>query len=88
MLHRYVMFSIGPRYLLMHPKRAGSEITLDVALPRNAEDWDKVYPDAVEGDVFLHLNGGAFFVPCLPLESIASPRTRYCGCAREDPAVV
>ena len=60
MLHRYVMFSIGPRYLLMHPKRAGSEITLDVALPRNAEDWDKVYPDAVEGDVFCTLTAAHF----------------------------
>jgi D-lactate dehydrogenase len=60
MLHRYVMFSIAPRYLLMHPKRAGSEITLDVALPRNAEDWTQAYPDAVEGDIFCALTAAHF----------------------------
>ena len=60
LLHRYVMFNVGPRYILIHPERANSEITLDVALPRNAEDWTKVHPDEVDGDIALTLTAAHF----------------------------
>jgi D-lactate dehydrogenase len=46
-LHRFVAGGASSRFHRVRPKEAGGLIPLDVALPRNFEDWHAVVPDEV-----------------------------------------
>ena len=46
-LHRFVAGGASARYNIVHAKDSGGLMPLDVALPRNCDDWHSILPDDV-----------------------------------------
>lgn len=46
-LHRFVAGGASARYHMVRPKETGGLMPIDVALPRNYDDWHRVVPDDV-----------------------------------------
>ncbi|MCH7628169.1 MAG: D-lactate dehydrogenase [Proteobacteria bacterium] len=59
-LHRYVTAGAANRMHACHPQRYGHLVAFDVALPRNAEDWDERLPSPLARDIALALRYGHF----------------------------
>jgi D-lactate dehydrogenase len=59
-LHRYVTAGAAIRMQLCDPGRFGHLVAFDVALPRNALDWDEPLPTELARDVALALDYGHF----------------------------
>lgn len=59
-LHRFVVAGAAARYAAVHEKDVEGIISLDVALPRDAEIWDDVIPAEAASDVVRVLHYGHF----------------------------
>lgn len=60
-LHRFVVAGAAVRYRAVHRRAVEDIVALDVALPRNAEDWDDFLPSDQEAQVIHALCYGHFF---------------------------
>jgi D-lactate dehydrogenase len=46
-LHRFVAGGASARYKVVHSKESGGLMPLDIALPRNCDDWHSILPDEI-----------------------------------------
>ena len=60
-LHRFVTAGALGRYHLMNKKRVGAIMTIDVAFPRNEQDWFERLPKEITDQLELKLYYGHFF---------------------------
>lgn len=60
-LHRFVAGSAIGRYHAIHQKRVGAMMTMDIAFPRNEEDWFEKLPPEIDDLLELKLYYGHLF---------------------------
>ncbi|MCA8902391.1 MAG: D-lactate dehydrogenase [Hyphomonas sp.] len=60
-LHRFVVAGAAIRYQRLHPKEVGDLIALDIALPRNTEEWFETLPQHIENSILHKIYYGHFF---------------------------
>nr|WP_079731550.1 D-lactate dehydrogenase [Novosphingobium mathurense] len=60
-LHRFAAAGAAVRYRQMHPAEVEDIVALDIALPRNTEDWFEILPDEVAEPIIHKLYYGHFF---------------------------
>ncbi|GAA0833431.1 MULTISPECIES: D-lactate dehydrogenase [Marinomonas] len=60
-LHRYVTGGALGRYHVMNGKDLGSIMTIDVAFPRNEQDWFEQLPPEIDDKVAVKMYYGHFF---------------------------
>lgn len=60
-LHRFAAAGAAIRYAVMHDKQAEDIVALDIALPRNTQDWFESLPQALEDQCLSKLYYGHFF---------------------------
>ncbi|MBT0587444.1 D-lactate dehydrogenase [Alteromonas oceanisediminis] len=60
-LHRFAAAGAAIRYQLIHRKRVGDILALDIALRRNDADWVEVLPDNINWHIEKRLYYGHFF---------------------------
>ena len=60
-LHRFAAAGAAIRYAIIHDKQAEDMVALDIALPRNTQDWFEVLPAALEQQCLSKLYYGHFF---------------------------
>jgi D-lactate dehydrogenase len=60
-LHRFAAAGAAIRYATVHRGSAEDMVALDIALPRNAEDWVEALPSELEAKCLARLYYGHFF---------------------------
>ncbi|CDZ42352.1 D-lactate dehydrogenase [Neorhizobium galegae bv. officinalis] len=60
-LHRFATAGAAIRYQILNEATTGDLIALDVALPRNSEDWLENLPPEVDAQIFKKIYYGHFF---------------------------
>lgn len=60
-LHRFVTAGAAVRYRAVHRDEVEDIVALDIALPRNAREWQEVLPDEISSGVIHALYYGHFF---------------------------
>jgi D-lactate dehydrogenase len=60
-LHRFAVAGAAVRYQAVHARRSGGIVSLDIALPRNAETWLEDLPEALAKRITHRLYYGHFF---------------------------
>ncbi len=60
-LHRFVTGGALTRYHIMNGKDLGSIMTIDVAFPRNEQDWFEVLPPEIDDKIAVKMYYGHFF---------------------------
>ena len=60
-LHRFAAAGAAIRYATVHDKQAADMVALDIALPRNTQDWFEVLPEALDKQCLSKLYYGHFF---------------------------
>ena len=60
-LHRFAAAGAAIRYTTVHRRSAEDMVALDIALPRNAEDWVEALPPELETKCLARLYYGHFF---------------------------
>lgn len=60
-LHRFAVAGAAVRYRAVHRKEIADIVALDVALPRNAEDWTERLPENIDRRLVHKLYYGHFF---------------------------
>ncbi|AEF54352.1 D-lactate dehydrogenase [Marinomonas posidonica] len=60
-LHRFVTGGALTRYHVMNGKDLGSIMTIDVAFPRNEQDWFEVLPPEIDDKIAVKMYYGHFF---------------------------
>ena len=60
-LHRFVAASSLPRYKIMNEESTGEMLSLDIALPRNEENWFEELPPEIESLFKIKLYYGHLF---------------------------
>jgi len=61
LLHRFVAASAIGRYHAIHQKKLGTEISMDIALPRNEKDWFEDLPPEINDQLEMKLYYGHLF---------------------------
>lgn len=61
MLHRFAVAGAAVRYRSVHGREVAGLVALDVALPRNADDWFEKLPPELEAQLVARLYYGHFF---------------------------
>jgi D-lactate dehydrogenase len=59
--HRYAVGGAAVRYRAVHPETVENIVALDLAFPRNAEDWRETLPAELEPYVLGRVRCGHFF---------------------------
>lgn len=59
-LHRFVAAGAAVRYRAVHRRSVSDIVALDIALPRNATDWQEILPPDMEAQVIHRLYYGHF----------------------------
>ncbi len=73
LLHRFVAGGASARFHMVKPKQAGGLIPLDVALPRNCEDWHRVVPDDVRSQLAAPFELAHFLCHVFHYDFVAKP---------------
>lgn len=73
-LHRYVTAGAASRMQICQPQRHGHLVALDVALPRNAGNWDMPLPATLARDVSQALNYGHFLCQVFHRDYLLHPK--------------
>ena len=60
-LHRFAAAGAAIRYATVHSKQAEDMVALDIALPRNARQWQETLPQALQDKCLVRLYYGHFF---------------------------
>ncbi|TCM20792.1 D-lactate dehydrogenase [Novosphingobium sp. PhB165] len=60
-LHRFAAAGAAIRYRAVHPEEVEDIVALDIALPRNCEDWLEHLPEEIERPILHKLYYGHFF---------------------------
>lgn len=60
-LHRFAAAGAAIRYQILHQKTLGDILSLDIALPRNCQQWFEQLPPNIESDLHKKLYYGHFF---------------------------
>lgn len=60
-LHRFAAAGAAIRYATVHDKQAADMVALDIALPRNTQDWFESLPQALDKQCLSKLYYGHFF---------------------------
>ncbi len=60
-LHRFAAAGAAIRYATVHDQQTEDMVALDIALPRNTQDWFEVLPDDLEQQCLSKLYYGHFF---------------------------
>ena len=61
LLHRFVAASAIGRYHAIYQKKLGTEISMDIALPRNEKDWFEHLPQEINDQLEMKLYYGHLF---------------------------
>ena len=59
-LHRYVAGSAPSKYAIINADRSGDILPLDISLPRNNTNWDKIIPDEILNQIEYSFKMGHF----------------------------
>lgn len=59
--HRYAIGGASVRYRAVHPDTVENIVALDLALPRNTQDWRENLPEALQQSIVRRIRCGHFF---------------------------
>ena len=59
--HRYAIGGASVRYRAVHPDTVENIVALDLALPRNTQDWRENLPEALQQSILRRIRCGHFF---------------------------
>ena len=71
-LHRFVAAGAAVRYRALNPKTSSGLVSLDIALPRNKQDWVETLPPELADKVAATLSYGHFFCHVFHQDYIAA----------------
>lgn len=71
-LHRFVAAGAAVRYRALNPSRSGGLVSLDIALPRNKEDWTESLPPELANQIIETSFYGHFFCHVFHQDYIAT----------------
>jgi D-lactate dehydrogenase len=60
LLHRFAAAGAAVRYQIMHDDKVEDILALDIALPRNCQDWKEILPDEIQSQLLSKLYYGHF----------------------------
>jgi D-lactate dehydrogenase len=60
LLHRFAAAGAAVRYQIMHNEEVEDILALDIALPRNCQDWMEILPDKIQSQLLRKLYYGHF----------------------------